>query len=333
VAAQLKYHNYMKIKKFLSVFCLIGIIAFIATESPVVLSMFQPHQVFASGDLVIDWGVGQGNVGPVFNLPNIAPGQSFVRNVVVKNTGSGGRPIAIKGVKTNGTNLDTRLLLTIKDGGTTLYSKSLDQFFTDSSNPDGISLNTVTPGVNKTYSMTVLFEPSSNNDFQNKSVTFNIVMGIAAHIPEACDFINMTGKLPIFGTANNDNLNGTNGNDVIFGLEGNDVIKGFGGKDCLVGGVGKDTLYGEVGNDVLVGDEENDTLIGGAGNDQLLGGAGNDIVQAEDGNDSAEGNAGNDTLTGGAGNDTLIGGADNDTVNGQAGRDTCQGETKIQCEN
>jgi Ca2+-binding RTX toxin-like protein len=103
-------------------------------------------------------------------------------------------------------------------------------------------------------------------------------------------------------TSTNDNLFGTLNNDSLNGDAGNDTLYGYIGDDVLNGGTGNDTLYGEDGND---------TLIGGAGNDRLIGHAGADtyVFGRGDGNDSIDNSYGDYD---GYGNnaDTLLFGAD-----------------------
>lgn len=65
----------------------------------------------------------------------------------------------------------------------------------------------------------------------------------------------------LFGTLNQNTVDGSNGNDRIYGLQGDDTLNG---------GDGNDTLFGCSGND---------TLTGGSGADLLRGGSGRDIFR------------------------------------------------------
>jgi Ca2+-binding RTX toxin-like protein len=307
-------------KKLLLLFLIIG---FLISQSKTIMAIFESHQVYAVGDLTVDWGIGGGNVGPIFTVPNMAPGNSQSRNVTIHNGSTTVRPIAIKGLKTNVSVLDSAFVISIKDGGTTLYSKSLNTFFAESSTPTGIHITDIVPGGTKILVITTLFQQSAGNTYQNKQLTFDLIFGIAVAIPAECQQIDLTGKFPIYGTAKNDVITGTPGNDVIFSLEGNDTVFGKGGNDCLIGGPGIDVLSGEAGNDTLMAGDGVDTINGGAGNDTLFG---------ENGNDTILGEGGNDDANGGDGNDTIVGGAGTDTANGEAGRDTCVAETRTQCE-
>jgi hypothetical protein len=101
----------------------------------------------------------------------------------------------------------------------------------------------------------------------------------------------------LFGTSEDDLLNGSNRENLIFSFGGDDTINGNGGSDKVFAGTGNDWVDGGQGNDYLFGDKGNDALIGGAGNDKLEGGRGNDLLF---------GGAGYDELDGGAGNDKFM---------------------------
>lgn len=322
----------------------------------------------AVGDLTVDWGIGTGDVGPIFVVNNMAPGQIETRSVIVTNSASTARPVGVRGIKNAETgDLSTVLDIEITEGLTILYSNTLSQFFTDSAGPDGIPLSTLGSSQTTTYTFKVTFQESADNDFQGASVIFDLKIGIAIHVPDECQNISFSGQ-PIFGTENRDVLAGTNGNDLIFGFEGNDVINGSNGDDCIVGGPGNDILHGSNGNDVILGGEGddringsngNDLLIGGEGNDKISGSNGNDQIDAGEGNDQVkgsngndhiilgpgndkadggngndyiEGNEGDDEMRGRNGNDTLLGGDDTDYARGDLGSDTCEAETEVSCE-
>ncbi len=161
--------------------------------------------------------------------------------------------------------------------------------------------------------------------------------------------------------------------DSLFGSDEDDVIEGGGGNDLLGGIDGDDQISGGPGNDIIAGDEGRDTIDGGPGNDTIDGGPGRDTLDGGDGIDvvmyrqsaaavtinlatrnqrggDAQGDAltnfenvkgsrhadnitgnnaanllrgddGNDTLRGQGGDDTLAGGDGNDTLTGGAGVD------------
>ena len=52
---------------------------------------------YAVGDLTVDWGIGIGDVGPIFNVLNMAPGDVEEREVDVTNSAASTRPIGVRG--------------------------------------------------------------------------------------------------------------------------------------------------------------------------------------------------------------------------------------------
>jgi hypothetical protein len=101
----------------------------------------------------------------------------------------------------------------------------------------------------------------------------------------------------VFGTPDEDVLNGTNRHDILFGFGGDDRIFGLRGNDIAFGGRGDDRVDGGKDHDILFGEHGNDGLAGGEGNDDLHGGGGRDFVV---------GGAGKDELTGGGGPDKFV---------------------------
>ena len=337
--------------------------------SPAFLS---DSNVYAVGDLTVNWGVGEGN--PIFVVNNWMPGQFETRTVGVTNNATIVRPVGVRGIKTTETgNISQVIDFTISQGATDLYGgtsptgpRTLAQFFIDSAGPDGIFLSALNPGASTNYTFKATFQSSAGNGYQGKSVTFNIKIGISISIPAECLGINFQNT--IFGTQNNDVLNGGNTNDLIFGLEGNDIINSGNGKDCIVGGDGNDMIYAGnekdvivdmggnnyldggndrdkivagPGNDNIKGNNENDTINAGNGNNTIDGGNGNDIIVSGSGNDNIKGGNNNDKVNAGGGNDTIYGENGNDNLDGEAGTDktdgglstdTCIAETRINCE-
>ena len=105
---------------------------------------------------------------------------------------------------------------------------------------------------------------NSNHSFQN--ITIN-----------ACgrSYLEYNG---IYGSANDDFIEGTDLDDLIFALDGNDLIDGKGGNDCIFGGSGDDIINGNGGDDIINGNGGNDIIKGYSDNDILYGDEGQDIV-------------------------------------------------------
>jgi Ca2+-binding RTX toxin-like protein len=313
---------------------------------------------YAVGDLTVDWGsAGVGDVGPVFTVANMAPGESQSHQVTVTNGSTSTRPVGIRAIKNTETgNLSTVLDVVIRRDGTDVYggssgtgAKTMANFFSESVLPNFIELSTLTPSETETYTILITFQSSAGNQFQGKTISFNLAIGIDSDVPAACSGITFSGN-PIFGTSGNDNLRGTNKNDLIISLEGNDTVLSGNGNDCIVDISGSGSFSGGNGNDIIITGEGNNTIDGGNGRDRIFAGGGNDRVtggndnddlHGEAGNDMLDGDLGNDTVLGGIGNDQLIGGLGNDnlngedgtdTANGNLGRDTCTAETESACE-
>lgn len=240
----------------------------------------------AVGDLTVDWGVPSGN--PIFSISNMSPGQTETRTVMIKNEATNGRPVAIRAVKTSEVgDLSNVLDFEIKDGSTVLYTNTLDQFFNDGGEINGIELFVISPNQTKTLTFAATFQESADDTFQNTSVIFDLIVGIAFDIPLECKNIKFSGS-PIFGTEKKDKLKGTNGNDLIISFEGDDNIDASNGNDCIVGGAGNDKLDGSNGNDILFAGEGDDNLDGSNGNDKLFGESGNDNAKGSNGIDTCE---------------------------------------------
>ena len=102
-----------------------------------------------------------------------------------------------------------------------------------------------------------------------------------------------------FGGSGQDTINTGNGGNagtaqVVSGQSGADTIFGSPQNDVLDGGLGQDEIHGGAGNDILNGGRSGDDLFGDAGNDQLFGGPDRDTLSG--------GAGGNDTCDGGGAN-------------------------------
>ena len=326
----------MKKITFLKILVPVLVIVLGLTQTNILAQIKNGHSTAqAVGDLTINWGVPDGT--PIFMVENFLPGETEERMVTIFNGALSTKPIAVVGTKTEELkDLANVLEITVSQNGNDLYggdlgTKTLAQFFQESTIPNAIFLFNIDPGTSKQVKFKVKFKEDAGNTYQGAKVVFDIIIGLYYQVPEECKDINFT-RPPIFGTAGNNILRGTNGNDLIFGFGGSDIISGSNGNDCLVGGAGNDGIFGSNGDDVILGGEGNDYLDGSNGNDRIFGGEGNDVVDASNGNDYVEGNEGNDSLAGGNGNDILLGGPGNDVARGDLGSDHCEAELRLTCE-
>lgn len=322
-------------KRVLKIIILLVIFVSLINYSEITKSILGIKTAYAVGDLSVDWGVPGGQ--PLFTIANMVPGQSQIRTVKVANGSSANRLVGISGDKTNETgNLSSALTITISQNGVDVYGgtsgeKTVAQFLTESTLPNFAQLSSLTPDSSANYVITVKFKDQAGNEFQNKTLSLNLTIGLAVDIPTSCQGISFTGKV-ITGSQNNDSLSGTSKNDLILGLEGNDSISGGGGNDCIIAGSGSDRVSGDNGNDVIDAGAGNDQVAGGNGRDTILSGDGNDRIDGGNGDDSISGSLGNDILTGGNGTDILDGGSGVDVTIGGRGTDTCRAETRVSCE-
>ena len=290
----------------------------------------KPSIVEAVGDLVVSWGVPEGD--PIFNVSNMAPGQSEERTVSVQNNASTNRQVAIKGLKKTETGgLAQAFTIVINDGTNDLYGgssptgpKTIQQFFDESAFANGIPLSTISTGATANYKITAKFKEDSGNEYQNKQLTFDLKIGINVDMPPEC--LTMVFDQVIYGTERRDNLRGGPGTNLIIGLGANDIINGGSERDCVLGGNGSDIIFGNENDDVIDGGASNDILYGGVGNDVIYGGLGIDTIRGDDGNDKLYGDAAADTINGCNGDDTIYGGIGNDYITGDMGNDTIYGE-------
>ena len=143
----------------------------------------------ANGDLDVVWdGVPDGS--PIFVVNNMLPGDMEDRDVFVTNGGTVARFVSVNGVRTgpegeSDPKLETVLDMVISDGVVDLYggtsaggAKTAQDFFDDSLDPNGILLSILNPGDTTTYNFKVTFPESAGNEFQAKSVIFDIIIGV-----------------------------------------------------------------------------------------------------------------------------------------------------------
>lgn len=319
------------IKKFIRLGVFLGVIATLVYFSGGLQNFFKSPTAYAVGDLTVDWGVPEGS--PIFTVSGAAPGQTEIRDVDVTNSSLSLKPVAVRGLLTSqSAGMSSVLDITISEDGNTLYGPvTLDQFFSDSNSSDGIPLSDLNSGAQTTYQFELTFKTEAENEFQNQTIVFDLIIGVAFTVPVECGSPAQYGT-PIFGTSGNDNLRGRNRMDLIVGFDGNDIISGGNNHDCIIGGSGNNKLSGGNGNDIIQAGDGNNFVYGGNGKDVVTTGSGNDKIDGGNGNDFVLAGAGNDNISGGNGNDNLNGEADVDKAGGGLGTDTCSAETEIKCE-
>lgn len=163
-------------KNLFKVFILVFTVVLFFKAAPI-------SKALALTDLNINFHVAPN--APIFTVSNMLPGDTEDRNIDVTNVGSITRMVLVKGIRTGGVGadpkLETVLDLVVKDGLTPVYGtgsptgpKTVKDFFTESASPSGVFLGNINAGVNKTYNFKVTFPTTAGNEFQLKSVIFDI---------------------------------------------------------------------------------------------------------------------------------------------------------------
>jgi hypothetical protein len=112
---------------------------------------------------------------PLFNQANFLPGESVSRWVKVTNNSTVTKRIATEAISVNDPDrLGDVLNLEIKEGGTTRYNDAFSKFFTGGD----IYLSSLNgSGTQTQYDFIVTFYPGTQNPFQGKSLSFDILIG------------------------------------------------------------------------------------------------------------------------------------------------------------
>ena len=137
------------------------------------------NTVQAVGNLTVTY-LGLPLGAPVFNVTGLLPGgPALTRTIKVKNDGKNTSQIYVKGIRRGPTGqtdpkLETALNFDIYEGSKHLYTGKLSKFFTDSNDKNGIRLDNIQKGKTENFDFKVNFPAASGNEYQNKSVVFDI---------------------------------------------------------------------------------------------------------------------------------------------------------------
>lgn len=114
--------------------------------------------------------------GPIFSETNFLPGQSVTRLVRVTNNSVQMQRIAVEAInQTNVGDLASQLDIIIKEGGSTIYNKTLKQFFDDKE----IYLSSLAGSGGQTqYNFNISFKFGAGDNYQGKSAGFNLIIGL-----------------------------------------------------------------------------------------------------------------------------------------------------------
>jgi len=111
---------------------------------------------------------------PLFNEANFLPGEGITRWIKITNNSGETKRIAIEAINQSDPNdFASQLNLTIKESGLVLYNDTLANFFDDGE----VYLSDLTNGIQTQYDLTIVFNSGSGNEYQEKIVGFDILIG------------------------------------------------------------------------------------------------------------------------------------------------------------
>lgn len=171
-------------KRYLRIFILLLVVSLLSYTARDDL-FFKNESVRAFGDLTVDSGVS--SVTPIFNSQSMSLGESETKIVTITNSATKPRLISLRGIRTNDMGIDTEfeavLDIVIEDEAGPLYgrgsqtgSKTVQDFFIDSKDPNGIQLNTINPDENKIYAISVSLPENAGSKFHAKAVIFDVAL-------------------------------------------------------------------------------------------------------------------------------------------------------------
>jgi len=130
---------------------------------------FTPSAVAQNGNLVVQF-----ERTPLFNETNFVPGEGITRWVKVTNNSGDSQRIAVETINENDPdNFGSQLDLVIKEGITTLYSNTLNNFF----NAGETYLSDLNNGTTTQYDFTITFNSASGNPYQGRILGFDLLVG------------------------------------------------------------------------------------------------------------------------------------------------------------
>lgn len=134
----------------------------------------------ANGDnLVVQWSeTGSGDWqlldGPIFSETNFMPGKGVTRFIRVTNNSGQTQRIAAEAInKNDNNNLSSAMDLVIKQGMVVIFNNTLRKFF----NQGETYLSSLANGAQTIYELTITFNSGANDDYQNRNLDFDILIG------------------------------------------------------------------------------------------------------------------------------------------------------------
>ncbi|HUT96046.1 MAG TPA: fibronectin type III domain-containing protein [Candidatus Paceibacterota bacterium] len=111
---------------------------------------------------------------PLFNKANFAPGNTTTQWVKIGNTSGSTQKVIVEAInKTDSNNFAEQLNLIIKEGETEIFNKTLKEFF----NQGETYLSDLANNGNTRYDFSITFNANANDNWQAKTLGFDIVIG------------------------------------------------------------------------------------------------------------------------------------------------------------
>jgi hypothetical protein len=111
---------------------------------------------------------------PLFGVSNFLPGDTVTKTVTVTNTGAVSEDVYTELLNVFDNNLADKVSVKI-GSGSTLFSGSFDDY----ENGNEVFLSTLASGATIVYDFAFSFAPESGNEYQNKSLGFDICVGFS----------------------------------------------------------------------------------------------------------------------------------------------------------
>ena len=144
------------------------------------LALFPLARAAAETHLQVDF-----ETSPLFSEASFMPGDTVLRSATTTNLTTENIPIAVKAAQVNNADgLGDMMSIVISKGGVTLYTNTFTNFLSESLIP----LGTLESGAVARYDFSVRFTPETGNPYQEKSVSFDILIGISGEgtVDEGC---------------------------------------------------------------------------------------------------------------------------------------------------
>lgn len=116
---------------------------------------------------------------PLFSEANFAPGNTVTRFVKVTNTTNGQKPVQAEAINVaDGDALSSQIDFQITEGATTIFDGTLKEFFDKHESP----LTNIAGNSTTTYNFSATFNPQAGNSYQNKTVSFDLLVGFQGQV-------------------------------------------------------------------------------------------------------------------------------------------------------